>query len=64
MGGQGGEAHWRHTSTNNLLVAATHKKLPKALLKLVGLKHMTWKQFTDAVREVTLEELMEKIEEE
>ena len=64
MGGQGGEAHWRHTSTNNLLVTATHKKLPKALLKLVGLKHMTWKQFTDAVREVTLEELMEKIEEE
>ena len=50
--------------TNNLLVMATRKKLLKALLKLVGLKPMTWKQFTDAVREVTLEELMEKIEEE
>ena len=50
--------------TNNLLITATCKKLPRALLKLVGLKPMTWKQFADAVREVTLEELMEKIEEE
>jgi hypothetical protein len=50
--------------TNNLLVASTRKKLPKPLLRLVGLKPMTWKQFTDAVREVSLEELMEKIEEE
>ena len=50
--------------TNNLLVASTRKKLPKPLLKLVGLKPMTWKQFADAVREVSLEELMEKIEEE
>lgn len=50
--------------TNNLLVASTRKKLPKALLKLVGLKPMTWKQFADAVREISLEELMEKIEEE
>ena len=49
--------------TNNLLVT-TCKKLLKALLKLVGLKPMTWKQFTDDIREVTLEELMEKIEEE
>lgn len=50
--------------TNNLLVASTRKKLPKPLLRLVGLKPMTWKQFADAVREISLEELMEKMEEE
>jgi hypothetical protein len=50
--------------TNNLLVACTRRKLPKPLLKLVGLKPMTWKQFTNAVRAISLEELMEKIEEE
>ena len=50
--------------TNNLLVASTRKKLPKPLLKLVGLKPMTWGQFADAVREISLEEIMEKIEEE
>jgi len=50
--------------TNNLLVASTRKKLPKPLLKLVGLKPMTWKEFADAVRDITLEELMEKVEEE
>ena len=50
--------------TNNLLVASTRKKLPKALLKLVGLKPMTWKELADAVRDISLEELMEKIEEE
>ena len=50
--------------TNNLLVASTRKKLPKALLKLVGLKPMTWKQFADTVRAISLEELMEKLEEE
>ena len=50
--------------TNNLLVASTRKKLPKPLLKLVGLKPMTWKQFADAVREISVEELMEKVEEE
>jgi hypothetical protein len=50
--------------TNNLLVASTRKKLLKPLLKLVGLKPMTWKQFADAIREVSLEELMEKVEEE
>jgi hypothetical protein len=50
--------------TNNLLVASTRKKLPKALTKLIGLKPMTWKEFADAVRSVTLEELMEKVEEE
>jgi hypothetical protein len=50
--------------TNNLLVASTRKKLPKPLLKLVGLKPMTWKELADAVRSVTLEELMEKVEEE
>ena len=50
--------------TNNLLVASTRKKLPKPLLKLIGLKPMTWKQFADAVRDISLEELMEKIEEE
>jgi hypothetical protein len=50
--------------TNNLLVASIRKKLPKPLLKLVGLKPMTWKQFADAVRAISLEELMEKIEEE
>ena len=50
--------------TNNLLVASTRRKLPKPLLKLVGLKAMTWKQFADAVREISLEELLEKIEEE
>jgi hypothetical protein len=50
--------------TNNLLVASTRKKLPKALLKLVGLKPMTWKEFADVVRGISLEELMEKVEEE
>ena len=40
--------------TNNLLVASTCKKLPKPLLKLVGLKPMTWKRFTDAVRAISL----------
>ena len=50
--------------TNNLLVASTRKKLPKPLLKLVGLKPMTWKQFADAVGEISLEELMEKVEDE
>ena len=49
--------------TNNLLVASTRKKLPKPLTKLIGLKAMTWKELADAVRSVTLEELMEKIEE-
>ena len=49
--------------TNNLLVASTCK-LPKPLLKLIGLKPMTWKQFADAVRAISLEELLEKIEEE
>ena len=48
--------------TNNLLVAATWKKLPKPLMKLVRLKPMTWKAFAD--RSITLEELMEKMEEE
>ena len=50
--------------TNNLLVTFTRKKLPKPLLRLVGLKLMTWKQFADTVREISLEELMEKMEEE
>ena len=50
--------------TNNLLVASTRKKLPKPLMKLVRLKPMTWKEFADMVRSITLEELMEKIEEE
>jgi hypothetical protein len=50
--------------TNNLLVASTRKKLPKPLLKLVGLKPMTWKQLADTVRGISLEELMEKVEEE
>ncbi|KAF8810280.1 hypothetical protein BYT27DRAFT_7092471 [Phlegmacium glaucopus] len=50
--------------TNNLLVASTQKKLPKALQKLVGLKSMTWKQLADTIRSITLEEIMEKIEEE
>jgi hypothetical protein len=48
--------------TNNLLVKSTRKKLPKPLLKLVGLKSMTWTEFADAVRDITLEELMEKID--
>lgn len=50
--------------TNNLLVASTRKKLPKPLLKLLSRKPMTWKQFADEVREISLEELLEKIEEE
>jgi hypothetical protein len=50
--------------TNNLLVASTRKKLPKPLVKLIGLKPMTWKQLADTVRSITLEELMEKVEEE
>ncbi|KAF8816015.1 hypothetical protein BYT27DRAFT_7078527, partial [Phlegmacium glaucopus] len=45
--------------TNNLLVASTRKRLPKPLLKLIGLKPMTWKELADAVRAITLEELME-----
>ena len=50
--------------TNNLLVVSTRKKLPKPIIKLIGLKSMTWKELTDAVRSITLEELMEKLEEE
>ena len=50
--------------TNNLLVASTWKKLPKPITKLIGLKPMTWKVLADAVRDITLEELMEKVEEE
>jgi len=50
--------------TNNLLVASTRKKLPKPLVKLIGLKPMTWKELADAVRGITLEELMEKVEDE
>ena len=50
--------------TNNLLVASTRKKLPKPLMKLIGLKAMTWKELADAVRSISLEELMEKMEEE
>lgn len=50
--------------TNNLLVASTRKKLPKPLVKLIGLKPMTWKELADAVRSISLEELMEKLEEE
>ena len=49
--------------TNNLLVASTWKKLPKPLLKLIGLKPMTWKELADTVRDITLEELMEKVDE-
>ena len=49
---------------NNLLVASTRKKLPRPVIKLIGLKPMTWKQLSDAVRDITLEELMEKVEEE
>ena len=50
--------------TNNLLVVSTRKKLPKPIVKLIGLKAMTWKELTDAVRSITLEELLEKLEEE
>ena len=50
--------------TNNLLVAVTWKKLPKLMTKLIRLKSMTWKGLVDAVRDITLEELMEKVEEE
>ena len=50
--------------TNNLLVALTRKKLLKLLVKLIGLKPMTWKELADAVRSISLEELMEKLEEE
>ena len=50
--------------TNNLLVVSTRKKLPKPIIRLIGLKAMTWKELADAVRSITLEELMEKIEEE
>lgn len=50
--------------TNNLLVASTRKKLPKPLVKLIGLKAMTWKELADAVRDITLEEIVEKLEEE
>ena len=50
--------------TNNLLVASTRKKLPKPIIKLIGLKPMTWKELADAVRDISLEEIMEKVEEE
>ena len=50
--------------TNNLLVVSTRKKLPKPIVKLIGLKAMTWKELADAVRSITLEELLEKVEEE
>ena len=50
--------------TNNLLVVSTRKKLPKPIIKLIGLKAMTWKELADAVRSITLEELLEKVEEE
>ena len=50
--------------TNNLLVAVTRKKLPKPITKLIRLKPTTWKGLADAVRDITLEELMEKVEEE
>ena len=50
--------------TNNLLVVSTRKKLPRAVVKLIRLKAMTWKELTDAVRSITLEELMEKVEDE
>jgi hypothetical protein len=43
---------------------STRKKLPRAIVKLIGLKAMTWKELTDAVRSITLEELVEKVEEE
>ena len=49
--------------TNNLLVASTRNKLPKPLLKLVSLKPMTWKELADTVRDITLEELMGKLDE-
>ena len=49
---------------NNLLVVSTRKKLPKPIVRLIGLKAMTWKELTDAVRSITLEELLEKVEEE
>ena len=50
--------------TNNLLVVSTRKKLPKPIVRLIGLKAMSWKELADAVRSITLEELMEKMEEE
>ena len=50
--------------TNNLLVVSTRKRLPKPIIKLIGLKAMTWKELADAVRSITLEELMEKLEDE
>ena len=50
--------------TNNLLVVSTRKKLPKPVIRLIGLKAMTWKELADAVRGITLKELMEKVEEE
>ena len=50
--------------TNNLLVVSTRKKLPKPVVRLIGLKAMSWKELADAVRSITLEELMEKVEEE
>jgi hypothetical protein len=50
--------------TNNLLVVSTRKKLPKPIVKIIGLKAMTWKELTDAVRGISLEELMDKVEEE
>ena len=50
--------------TNNLLVVSTRKRLPKPIVRLIGLKAMTWKELADAVRSITLEELLEKVEEE
>lgn len=50
--------------TNNLLVSAARKNLPKAISRIVGWKATTWKELCDAVRAISLEELLEKIEDE
>ena len=50
--------------TSNLLVASTQRKLPRPVIKLIRLKPMTWVQLVNTVRDITLEELMEKVEEE
>ena len=75
---KGGEEEWTHIvwadkverlandipDVGNLLVPGVRKNLPKPIIKLVGLKPMTWKELCDNVREITHEELMAQVEDE
>lgn len=49
--------------TANLLLSGIRKELPAPLRKAVGTKDKTWATFCDTVRNVSYEELMEKVKE-